>query len=265
MADIGATLREARTRQRIEISDLEAETKIRAKYLRALENEEWDQLPGPAYVKSFLRTYADALGLDGKLLIAEYKLRHERLSDVELQPIAPPGRDPRRRAGGRGGRGIPRGLLVAVALAGLVAALYVLGRDSGDDGTPTAQTSTQPAAKASAAAKAERRRAKARRAAAARARRRKVRLAVVATGQVYVCLTGGGRTLVNGAILTGGARQGPWRAKRFRVTLGNSEARLVVNGKTRAIPSVTSGVGYEITPPAKVRSLARASWPSCSA
>ena len=62
MPDIGATLREARMRQRIDISEIEAETKIRAKYLRALENEEWDLLPGPTFVKSFLRTYADALG-----------------------------------------------------------------------------------------------------------------------------------------------------------------------------------------------------------
>ena len=64
-------------RARIDISELEAETKIRAKYLRALENEEWDLLPGPTYVKSFLREYADALGLDGKLLVSEYKLRYE--------------------------------------------------------------------------------------------------------------------------------------------------------------------------------------------
>ncbi len=258
MADIGATLREARTRQRIEISDLESETKIRAKYLRALENEEWDQLPGPAYVKSFLRTYADALGLDGKLLIAEYKLRHERLSDVELQPIAPPGRDRRRRAPRRG---VPRGLVVAVAVAGLIVALYFLGRGSEDSNT----ASTPPAASKTTATGSAAGRAKARRAAAAKAGRRKVRLAVVATGQVYVCLTGGGRTLVNGAILTGGARQGPWRAKRFRVTLGNGEARLVVNGKARSVPAVTTGVGYEITPPARVKALPRASWPSCRA
>ena len=61
MAEIGATLREARMRQRIDITDMEVRTKIRAKYLRALENEEWDLLPGPTYVRSFLRTYADAL------------------------------------------------------------------------------------------------------------------------------------------------------------------------------------------------------------
>ena len=76
-------------RQRIDISEVESETKIRAKYLRALENEEWNLLPGTTYVKSFLRTYAEALGLDAKLLVEEYKLRHERPSDFELQPISP--------------------------------------------------------------------------------------------------------------------------------------------------------------------------------
>src|SRR4051812_5445492 len=106
MPDIGASLREARLRQRIDISEIESETKIRAKYLRALENEEWDLLPGPTYVKSFLRTYAEALGLDGKLLIEEYKLGHERLSDVEMQPIRPPrAREPRRRRRMGSGRG----------------------------------------------------------------------------------------------------------------------------------------------------------------
>ena len=99
MPDIGASLREERMRSRIDITEIEAQTKIRAKYLRALENEEWDLLPGPTYVKSFLRTYAEALDLDAKLLVDEYKLRHEHLSEVELQPIsaAAPGRE--RRAG----------------------------------------------------------------------------------------------------------------------------------------------------------------------
>ena len=61
MTDIGATLREARMRARIDVSEVEAATKIRAKYLRAIENEEWDMLPGPTFVKSFVRTYAEYL------------------------------------------------------------------------------------------------------------------------------------------------------------------------------------------------------------
>src|SRR4051812_22861303 len=143
MPEIGTTLREARMRQRIDISEIEAETKIRGKYLRALENEEWALLPGPAYVKSFLRTYADALGLDGRLLVEEYKLRHERLSDIELQPIAPPrAGGPRGRGRGRGRRGIPRGWLVAVVLLGLVAALYALGRKADRTAAPVVPSAT---------------------------------------------------------------------------------------------------------------------------
>ena len=64
MASIGETLREARMRQQLDIADVESRTKIRAKYLRALENEEFGMLPGPTFVKTFLRTYAEALGLD---------------------------------------------------------------------------------------------------------------------------------------------------------------------------------------------------------
>src|SRR5207248_1502169 len=91
MTDIGSTLQEARMRARIDISEVEATTKIRAKYLRAIENEEWDMLPGPTFVKSFLRTYADYLGIDGRLLVEEYKQRHEPLPDqAELQAIGPP-------------------------------------------------------------------------------------------------------------------------------------------------------------------------------
>ena len=87
MPEIGAALREARMRQRIDISEIEAQTKIRAKYLRALENEEWDLLPGPTFVKSFLRTYAEALGLDARLLLEEVEAEApEAKPDDEFDP-----------------------------------------------------------------------------------------------------------------------------------------------------------------------------------
>ena len=56
MPGIGPSLRDARIRARIDMAEVEARTKIRAKYLRAIENEEWELLPGPVYIKSFLRT-----------------------------------------------------------------------------------------------------------------------------------------------------------------------------------------------------------------
>jgi cytoskeleton protein RodZ len=262
MPDIGTTLREARMRARIDISEIEAETKIRAKYLRALENEEWDLLPGPTYVKSFLRTYADALGLDGKLLIEEYKLRHERLSDVELQPIAPPGQRERRR---RPRAAISRGWLVGLVVLALLAGLWVIGNrnQGGDDQGSTPPPAATPTTTTSSAGKASASKKKAAAKKKAKAKPKVARLTIVATGQVYVCLKAAGkRTPVPGIVLTGGARQGPYKSSRFRLQLGTSEARLIVNGKSRTVPPVANGIGYEITP-RKVRRLPASQWPRC--
>ena len=89
-------------RARIDVSEIEAQTKIRAKYLRALENEEWDLLPGPTFVKSFLRTYAQALDLDDKAIVEEYRQSYERPNEAELQPIVSTARrPPGQRGGGR--------------------------------------------------------------------------------------------------------------------------------------------------------------------
>ena len=75
MFEIGNSLREARLRQGLDFPELEQATKIRGKYLRALEQEEFAQLPGPTYVKGFLRSYAEYLGLDGQLYVDEYNSR----------------------------------------------------------------------------------------------------------------------------------------------------------------------------------------------
>jgi transcriptional regulator with XRE-family HTH domain len=268
MPDIGATLREARMRQRIDISEIESETKIRAKYLRALENEEWDLLPGPTYVKSFLRTYAEALGLDGKLLIEEYKLRHERLSDVEMQPIRPPGaREPRRRR--RAGSG--RGWAVLAVVAALIVSLYFLGNSGGDNGgddaaSTTPSTPTQTTKKRTSTNRTSTTSSKSRRKRRRQQAARLVRLRLVPTGPVYVCLKrAGGETVVNGRILQAGSRQPTYRSRRFRLLLGNSEVRLRVNGKMRAVTPSGGVLGYEITPPGRVRPLPPASRPACAA
>ena len=81
MFDIGNTLREARLRRGLDISDCEAATKIRTKYLRALEEEHFELLPGSTYVKGFLRTYAEFLELDGRLVLDEYESRFSTRSE----------------------------------------------------------------------------------------------------------------------------------------------------------------------------------------
>ena len=80
---IGEVLKRTRTRHKIDIRTVEQQTKIRIKYLRALENEEWDVLPGPAYAKGFLRTYAQFLGLDGDALVDEYRRTVEAALDAD--------------------------------------------------------------------------------------------------------------------------------------------------------------------------------------
>ena len=125
MAEIGATLRTARMSARIDVSEIEAQTKIRAKYLRALENEEWDLLPGPTFVRSFLRTYAQALGLDAKALVEEYRLNYERPSEGALEPIvSTPSASPTR---GRVPARPSRGYMVLVVVVGVVIVLLVIG------------------------------------------------------------------------------------------------------------------------------------------
>ena len=77
------------------------------------------------------------------------------------------------------------------------------------------------------------------------------------TGPVYVCLKrAGGETVVNGRILQAGSRQPTYRSKRFRLLLGNSEVRLRVNGRTRAVAPTGGILGYEITPPGRVQPAA---------
>jgi cytoskeleton protein RodZ len=74
--EIGNSLREARVRQQLELSEVELATKIRGRYLRALEEENFEALPAQTYVKGFLRTYADYLGLDGQLYVDEFNSRY---------------------------------------------------------------------------------------------------------------------------------------------------------------------------------------------
>ena len=100
MFEIGNSLRDARLRKELDFPELEQGTKIRAKYLRALEDETFDQLPGPTYVKGFLRTYADYLGLDGQLYVDEYNVRYgtgEEVLERRVRSSPVPRPKPRRR------------------------------------------------------------------------------------------------------------------------------------------------------------------------
>jgi hypothetical protein len=93
--EIGSSLRDARERQGLDLYEVERATHIRPRYLTALEEERFDVLPGPAYIKGFLRTYADFLGLDADRFVDEYS---SRFPPTEEAPAVPLARVRRRRA-----------------------------------------------------------------------------------------------------------------------------------------------------------------------
>ena len=118
MFEIGNSLREARERQGLGYPEIELATKIRAKYIRALEEEDFTSIPGDAYIRGFLRTYAEYLGLDGDVYVDEYASRFITSWRDELPP-----RPERRRIRTREPRLERRAVLLVLAGIVLVAVL----------------------------------------------------------------------------------------------------------------------------------------------
>jgi cytoskeletal protein RodZ len=261
MPDIGDQLRETRMRNRIDISEVEAATKIRAKYLRALENEEWDLLPGPTFVKTFLRTYADYLGLDARNLVEEYRARYERPSAQELTPFGT-------NIGARRAR--PRRPLFApwmAVIAGvlvLFGALYLLGTWGAGDGDGDAgdEVSASPTPDATPAAgndgngqKKKRKRTP--------AKKTVVRLQIQPTGPVSVCLeNAAGEPLIRNVTLQANQDTQTFRSKRFTMSFGTGAAVMRVDGKAYPV-SEDAPIGYEIRAGGKPNALPEAERPTC--
>lgn len=126
MFEIGPTLRETRAQQRIGLVEAEQVTKIRSKYLQAIEDEDFDTLPGPVYTKGFLRTYADFLRLDGQLFVDEYNARYGLRAEAEDRAVLAARHRRRRRAPSM--RAILTTSLMLLA-AGLTTAIVLDRRD----------------------------------------------------------------------------------------------------------------------------------------
>ncbi|MGM9905352.1 helix-turn-helix domain-containing protein [Lactobacillus sp.] len=94
MSGIGEQLRKAREAKGLSISDIEKATKIQSRYLEAIENNEFDKLPGDFYVRAFIRQYAQIVGLDGKELLSQYQgeVANEVTNEVS-QPAESPAQE----------------------------------------------------------------------------------------------------------------------------------------------------------------------------
>jgi cytoskeletal protein RodZ len=236
-------------RHELDIADVEARTKIRAKYLRALENEEFGVLPGPTTVRSFIRTYAELLGLDPHPLVEEYRSRTEDREEVETQPLpaAPRGnrrerRERRPTPPPRSGRGGPSPLmliagtilvvLVALAIIGLIGGEEEGGGNRASQEGDTTQARQQPARKPK--------------------RREKPATPDVATLNVaptvptYVCVDTGPNTEILFEGTLDSARR--FRGKRVRLNLGKTSVKLTANGKGVPLEPSPTPVGYDVTP-----------------
>ncbi len=235
MPEIGETLREARMRRRIDMAEVESATKIRAKYLRALESEEWELLPGPTFVKTFLRTYAEYLELDARLLVEEYKQRFERPAGMDVTPLNLRRQRRKRRVAPRIGPGV----VVVLGIAALLVALYLLGvsGDNGDEKEPPAAVETATPTPKKPASKRKKRAAST----------KPMRVSIVATGQVYVCMEDArGRAIVDKETLEAGQRTRTFRGRRFKVTFGTAAARIRQNDKSYRVAESKDPVGYAL-------------------
>jgi hypothetical protein len=253
MAEIGPRLREARMRAKIDINEVEVRTKIRAKYLRAMENDEWDLLPGEVYAKSFLRTYGDFLGLDTRQLLDDFRRLYEHPAEHELRPIAPPGRD---RDRGSRGPVVPPWAVIGAVLVAIVVVLYLVGGHKGSNSTSTTSTHT---------AKTDHRHHSHHGSTTKEhPKHTMVTLQLVPTGTVYVCLVNGnGRKLIPGQIYDTGQTIPTEGGHKLLLTLGNASVQMKVNGVTVHVAPSSSAIGYELLPDSH-HLLPAGSAPSCS-
>jgi cytoskeleton protein RodZ len=259
---IGETLRKARTERGVELSEVERATKIRAKFLEAMEEDRWRALPAPVYARGFLDIYARYLGLDEQALLDEYRQtvegeQHESIPQSVIKPgtlrqTRPVGRT--RSIDWRPVAKVVAGLIV-VAVVGLVIVGSIGGSDhsggsegakgrdqgskaAGPSSTPTTtKTSTVPAGEVS--------------------------VELRATAPVWVCLVDdGGTPLVDSETLNADEVRGPFSAGGFDVTFGNGSIEMTVDGEPARIPQAAEPLGYRITPTG-VRKLDPSSQPTC--
>jgi cytoskeletal protein RodZ len=254
--NLGQALREARLERGIDLTEVERVTKIRVKFLRAMEEDSWGDLPPPAYARSFLQTYARYLGLDDEALVEQYR---EDIEPAEEEPIPSgiirsgtlqPPRSLRPIAFVVGGVG------AAAAIALIVAAIGSSGgSDNGGSAQQTGKHRKQGTSRTGSTTSAT---------ATATTPASELSLQLTATADVWVCLVDDrGTSLVNGLILTTGQSEGPFTANGFEARFGNGSVQMTVNSQPSPIPQSSSPVDYRITS-SGAKQLASGAGPTCA-
>jgi Helix-turn-helix domain len=256
---IGSDLRRARERREISLGEVETATRIRVRYLRAIEEEDWEELPGGVYSRGFIRTYAGYLGLDGERLAADFS------AEVEG---APPGRGPAPELapvaastatgspGGRRSVGYLRWLAIPMVLAVAAAAIFLIPGDGGK---------RRSGGHAGGAGQAKPARGAASRGPVPEPKPSGVEVRLTAEAEVWVCLVDGkGTPLVEGQVLEAGAEEGPFRSGSFSFSLGNGEVTMLIDGKQAEIAQTSGPIGYAVDSDGRLRELEESERPTCT-
>jgi len=254
-ASIGQQLWKAREERGAELSDAERATKIRTKFLEAMEEDRWDDLPGPPYNRGFLASYAEFLGLDAQAVVEEYKETAEPAGHAEAVPPTVIQTGSLRRPRSLSPTALIIAGLVAVILLGVVIGVS-LGGNGGTDhkksqrqaranGPGHNSSTTTPATTTTTAGGS-------------------VSVELRATDLVWVCLVDErGRPDVNSETLTAGETRGPYDGSGFEATFGNGSIELSVDGQPAKVPQLGEPVSFRITPDGTHR-LSPGGGPTCA-
>ncbi|MEP6910338.1 MAG: helix-turn-helix domain-containing protein [Actinomycetota bacterium] len=233
MFEIGNSLREARLRQGLDFPEIEQATKIRGKYLRSLEEEQFDVLPAQTYVKGFLRSYADYLGLDGQLYVDEFNSRYVR-GELEEEEVQQPFR-PRGELLGSGGGLQGKAVILTIAvIAALTMFVVAAAKRANNNDTTNPLGNPPPAAHAKKA-------------------KPQARLVVSAVGGgAYLAVSRGARTskpIYQGTLERGQKKTFVGRHLWLYV-FAPANLRLRLNGQPWVVPGAGTGVRrwLEVTP-----------------
>jgi transcriptional regulator with XRE-family HTH domain len=250
---VGARLREARVQRGLDLADVAVATKIQARFLAAIENEEWDLLPGEFYARSFIRGYAAHLEVDDDGFAEELRDASMPAGPAQRLPHIDPA-PPQPARSHRPRRPSPR-LLAAIVAAGLAAVLAaaVLSSLGGDStGSPAGRRGGGQQAGANPSKPSA-------------SRGTGAVLTLTATAEVWVCLLDQrGRALIDGQILGPGSEAGPYRSGGFTVSLGNGAVTMSVEGRPASIPATPNPIGFAIDRHGALRELAETERPTCA-
>ncbi|HVW45646.1 MAG TPA: helix-turn-helix domain-containing protein [Solirubrobacterales bacterium] len=275
MGVIGDTLAEARTRRGVDLDEVHAATGIRPRYLRAIEEEDWNALPEEFYARSFVRKYAQFLGVDPEPLVEEYR-RQRGTGGSAGAPTSPFARTNSRRADALRRRRKRQAVYVwvgtGILAVAIVVAIVLIASGGGGNETSGKNASSNGGAKAGKRAKGGKghgargggKGGAAGAGAGTAAASTAVVLAIEPTAEVWACvLDAKGRPLVDGATLAPGESVGPFHSRGYTAAFGNGGVEVKIDGKRVATPDTPSPMGFTVDRQGKLHELPEGERPSC--